>query len=369
MTVQIFPGEFMSTSRWFAFISFVVLGITSACLAQYKEPATGANRIALQLNTDEANAVLMILERRANGIAVADVDWQRLFATEPYMRLKKREAGMHRSFTDDDFKKFVLSPELAAKALSLRRTLEAWQKADLIASANRVLTYLPDKAFIRAKVFPVIKPKTNSFVFEAGSDPAIFLYLDPEESAAKFENTVAHELHHIGYASVASLAKSRQRDVPPDAKAAVDWMSAFGEGFAMLAAAGGPDVDPHAASSPQERERWRHDMANFNQDVAALQSFFLDVVDQKLAGKEKIDEKAYTFFGEQGPWYTVGYKMAVIVEKRYGRKRLIDCMLDPRQLLANYNRAAEEMNQNSAGKLALWSPDLLRKIGVRADKN
>jgi len=82
-----------------------------------------------------------------------------------------------------------------------------------------------------------------------------------------------------------------------------------------------------------------------------------------LATKEKIDEKAYSFFGDaQGAWYTVGYKMAVIVEKRFGRKVLIDCMLDPRELLARYNQAATEINQHNPEKLALWSADLLQKI-------
>lgn len=321
--------------------------------------------VQLQLNTDEADAVLAILDKRAAGTAVADSDWQRLFSTEPYIRLKKREASIHVAFTDDDFKKFVLSPELAAKAAALRHTLDAWRRADLVASARRVLAYLPDQAHIRAKVFPVIKPITNSFVFESTTDPAIFLYLDPEESAAKFENTVAHELHHIGYASIESLAEEKQKDLPLNVKPAVDWMGAFGEGFAMLAAAGGPDIDPHAASSPEEHARWQRDMANFNQDVSSLQEFFLDVIDQRLIGKDKIDEKAYTFFGAQGPWYTVGYKMAVIVEKRYGRKRLIECMLDPRELLASYNRAAIEMNARAEEKLALWSPELMQKIGFR----
>jgi hypothetical protein len=228
------------------------------------------------------------------------------------------------------------------------------------------LTYLPKQAVIKAKVFPVIKPKTNSFVFETQTDPTIFLYLDPHESAAEFENTVAHELHHIGYASVEALAEARQKDVPANAKPAVEWMGAFGEGFAMLAAAGGPDVDPQATSSPEDRTRWNHDMANFNQDLESLQEFFLDVINGNLATKEKIDEKAFAFFGAQGPWYTVGYKMAVIVEKRYGRKVLIDCMLDPRELLARYNVVADEINHRSPNQhLTLWSADLMQKIRFR----
>jgi len=355
----------MFTSRSLTLVFVFLLSILIPLIGQDKQTATAANRIQLTLNTDEAESVLAILDKGAAGTPVADSDWKRLFSTEPYIRLKKREAAMHRDFSDDDFKKFVLSPELAAKATSLRQTLDSWRQADLAASARRVLTYLPDQAHIKAKVFPVIKPKTNSFVFATTTDPAIFLYLDPQESAAKFENTVAHELHHIGVASVDSLVAEKLKNLPPNVKSAVDWMTAFGEGFAMLAAAGGPDVDPHAASSPEEHARWESDMANFNQDLATLQQFFLDVIDGKITGKDKIDEKAFTFFGEQGPWYTVGYKMAVIVEKRYGRQRLIECMLDPRELLASYNKAATELNARSAQKLALWSPELMQKIGLR----
>jgi hypothetical protein len=355
----------MFTSRLHTVIPFFLLSILISVSAQDTQPAPAPGSIQLKLNPDEAEAVLAILDKQAARNALTDSDWQHLFLTEPYIRLKKREAAMHRDFTDDDFKKFVLSPELAAKATVLRHTLDAWRRADLIASARRVLAYLPDQAHISAKVFPVIKPVTNSFVFETDTDPTIFLYLDPEESAAKFENTVAHELHHIRYASIKSLAEEKQKDLPPNVKPAVDWMGAFGEGFAMLAAAGDPDADPHAASSPEEHARWEHDMANFNQDVGSLQDFFLDVMNQRLVGKDKINEKAYTFFGVQGPWYTVGYKMAVIVEKRYGRKRLIECMLDPRELLATYNRAAAALNTGAQEKLALWSPELMQKIGLR----
>jgi Putative zinc dependent peptidase (DUF5700) len=105
-------------------------------------------------------------------------------------------------------------------------------------------------------------------------------------------------------------------------------------------------------------------LANFNNDLISVQQFFLDLIDEKLVDKDKISEKASSFFGDaQGAWYTVGYKMAVIVEKRYGRKVLIDCMLDPRELLVRYNEAAKESNDRGHEKLALWSRELLQKIG------
>ena len=356
----------MPVSRSLTVFPFLFLSILLPLSGQGPSPALMPNRIQLNLDTSEAEAVLSILDRHTAGSPVSDAEWRSLFTTEPYARLKKRESAMHRDFTDDEFKKFVLSPELVARASALRRTLDTWKQTDLSASARRVLTYLPEQAVIKAKVFPVVKPKTNSFVFDTAADAAIFLYLDPEEPATKFENTVAHELHHIGYSSLGSLTKDRQKGVPSNAKPAVDWMEAFGEGFAMLAAAGGPDVDPHATSSAKEQARWDHDLANFSVDVASLQQFFLDIVDRKLKEKEKIDEKGYTFFGDaQGAWYTVGYKMAVVVEKRFGRKTLIDCMLDPRQLLSHYNQAAREVNGKGQETLALWSDNLMTKIGAR----
>jgi hypothetical protein len=357
----------LNQHKFSGLIAIVFFGLQVVLLAAVAPAAAqkdSSDRIQLTINVDEAEAVLAIVGKHDAGQSVTEADWQRLFATEPYIRLKKREAAMHREFTDDDFKKFVLSPELAKSAASLGHTLEEWKRADLAASARRALAYLPDQAHIRAKVFPVIKPKTNSFVFESATDPAIFLYIDPTESAAKFENTVAHELHHIGFASVDSLRDAKLKDLPPNLRAAVDWMGAFGEGFAMLAAAGDPDTHPHAVSSAEERARWDHDMANFNPDLKLTEKFFLDVIDQKLKSKDEIDQQGFTFFGTQGPWYTVGYKMAVIIEKRYGRATLIDCMLDPRELLARYNAAATEWNRSHSEQLALWSPELLGKIGA-----
>lgn len=343
-------------------ITLALILVSGYPLISVANTQKNSDRTHLQLDTDEADHVLAILSKKAAGQPILESEWLALFHTEPYIRLKKREASMKRDFTDEDFMKFVLSAELAAREEPLRRTLEDWKKADLKASAARVLTYLPDQATIRAKVFPVIKPKTNSFVFDTATDPAIFLYLDPQESAAEFENTVAHELHHIGFASVDSLTKAKLTGLPPNVKSAVEWMSAFGEGFAMLAAAGSPDIHPHAASSAEEHARWDHDMVNFNQDLATLQNFFLDIINGNFKTDDEVRDTASKFFGVQGPWYTVGYKMAVIVEKRYGRATLIDCMVGAREFLSRYNSAAAELNRSQKDQLALWSPELMTKI-------
>ncbi len=47
-----------------------------------------------------------------------------------------------------------------------------------------------------------------------------------------------------------------------------------------------------------------------------------------------------------------------------GRPKLIQCMLDPPLLLLSYNLAATDHNRNHKDKLALWSPEFLRGLGL-----
>lgn len=337
----------------------MLMAVTLVAMVELAQPD---DRVRLRVDTSQAEAVLAIVETHASGGAATDADWARLFASAPYVRLKQRETSMRREFTDEAFRAFVLSPELAARAPALRGTLDDWRARDLTASARRVLGYLPVGARIQASVFPVIKPQSNSFIFDARGDAAIFLYLDPAQTAAKFENTVAHELHHIGFASVPPREAA---PLPPPAQAAADWTGAFAEGFAMLAAAGDAGTHPHAVSDAEERAVWDAEMAEFNRHLRAVETFFLDVIDGRLVGEEAIRERALSFFGVQGPWYTVGYRMAVLVEQRFGRAVLIACMEDPRLILARYNEAARAQNARpGAAPLALWSPRLLEALAV-----
>ena len=325
---------------------------------------TADSPVAVTIVSDESDAVLAILAKETSSQATTEQDWQRLFSSEGYARLKKREASLHRDFTDEEFKSFVLSDTLAARFHLLQTTLDKWKNVDVTNATKLALAYLPQGARIKAKLYPVIKPKTNSFVFETTTNPAIFLYVNPEVSADKFQNTLAHELHHIGYAnSCAALATQLSEDstLSMNTRTVLEWIGAFGEGFAMLAAAGGPDVHPHAVSNPEERQRWDNNTRNFNEDLKKVERFFLDILDNKLT-PEEIQNTGSSFFGIQGPWYTVGWKMAVTIEKTYGRARLIDCICDPRLLLSTYNQAALEHNRTLRDSLSVWSSLLIDPI-------
>jgi hypothetical protein len=319
-------------------------------------------RVQIRLVPDEAEAVLTILDKRAASEAVTDADWLRLFATEGYIRLQKRERSMKRPFEDNEFRTFVLSDGLVAKRVMLRTTLEEWMRADLRDAGAHALAYLPPDATIRAKVYPVIKPQENSFVFEVERDPAIFKYITSEPRET-FETIIAHEMHHVGYGT-ACPPKRVQAEIdklPENDRELLKWMSAFGEGFATLAAAGGPEVpNPEARMTAEVRDAFAKGLTTYDADFQKLVSFFLDIANGKLKG-DAADERGFAFMGFVGPWYTVGWRMDVIIEKTLGRKELIDGMCDQRTLMATYNRAADEWTRRTGEQLPRWPDALVSK--------
>jgi hypothetical protein len=130
----------------------------------------------------------------------------------------------------------------------------------------------------------------------------------------------------------------------------------------MLAAAGSPDVHPHAQDDEAARAHWDAEMAHFNENLAAVQQFLLDILNGVIKDPKEIERRAQGFYGEQGAWYTVGYRMAAMVERRFGREALTNAMIDPRRLLLLYNRAAREENERQVSKLAVWSSAFLSKL-------
>jgi hypothetical protein len=355
----------MNITRFFIVIvgGLVVLVCNLASSSGVAVPSKSAAGIDVRIITDEADSVLAILTKHKYGTTIADSDWNRLFSSEGYVRLKKREASMDRAFTDDDFKSFVLSESLVERTESLSKTLSEWKRVSVEGAARRALAYLPDGAQIKAKIYPVIKPRENSFVFDVSTDPAIFLYLDPSTTRDQFENTLAHELHHIGYGSGCSskAVENQTAKLPKNARSVIEWTGAFGEGFAMLAAAGGPDIHPHTVSKPEDRSRWDRELANMKQDLQALEQFFFDLLKGTMAEEEQ-RTRGYSFFGVQGPWYTIGWKMSVTIEKGLGRDALIQIMCDRRRLLSTYNAAAERQNRTGGEPLPLWSSALIDAV-------
>jgi len=341
-----------------------VPGLLAAMLIVVSAPLAFGQKVNLKLDTSEADCAIVILQKESARTVVAAADWQALFSSVPYQRLKMRETSIGAPFTDDAFKTFLEAPDTVAKTEALRKTLDAWKQANMESIGERDLAYLPAEAQIHAKVYPEIKPAANSFVWGSGDDRAIFLYLNPALNKAQFENKVTHECHHIGVDSLQAEEERAIAGLSEAQKTAVRWLGGFGEGEAMLAAAGSPSVHPHALDDEAARDQWDNDMQHFGENLTAVQQFLLDILEKKLTEPNAIEQRAEPFYGQQGAWYTVGYRMASLVEVRFGRQALTGAMIDPRKLLVLYNRAASEQNQQQGIHLALWSPELLQKLGA-----
>src|SRR5512144_128197 len=121
-------------------------------------------QLRVTIDTREPELVLKIADATANHRKVSPAEWSRLFASPGYRDLKVREAAFKRPFTDDEFRAFVTSPDTVAKRAALRRTLAQWKRFDVDSAAGRALRYLPKGTTIAASVYPLIKPKPNSFV-------------------------------------------------------------------------------------------------------------------------------------------------------------------------------------------------------------
>lgn len=314
--------------------------------------------IRLRLDTGEAEAALDILDAQAATGAVPDTLWTRLGATEGFVRLTAREQSMGRSLTLDHMRAYLTRDSMVAGRQLLRRTLEGWRALPVADAGARALAYLPAGTPLEATVYLLIKPRSNSFVYDLRGRPAIMLYLDPDREPRAFANTVAHELHHIGLsAACQSDPDTLFADTASEAVSARNWLSAFGEGLAMLAAAGGPTTHPHRDSPNADRARWDSDMAKASDQMRALERFFLQVLDGRLAGDSAVTAEGMKFFGVQGPWYTVGYRMWREVEQRFGRERVIADACRPAQLLLDYNRAVAR-----DPKAPHWSDGFVRRL-------
>ncbi len=344
-----------------AFLGLILLGA----------PAQDAGRVQVHIDTEEPEAVLNIVGKQEAGGTPNDEDWQRLFTSEGYRRLQKREAAMKHPFSDDDFRKFVLSGDLQARAGKLRETLDSWKDLDVSHAAATALAYLPETATIRATIYPSIKPNDNSFVFEVDSNPAIFIYLNPEMSREEFENTLAHELHHIGFGTACPPAevKADTAKQPAPVQTTRKWAGAFGEGFAALAASGSADNHPMAAYPQDKHEKWDLDMGHFYQNRIELDDFFLKILKGELSG-DKAETQAMSYFGDRGPWYTVGYRISTTIENAFGRQRLINSMCDG-SFFAAYNEATMSQTRGAAhpeGKQT-WSPEIIKAMTVKQPEN
>lgn len=312
--------------------------------------AVAQEPLAIRPDNSEAEAALSIMRTVAESGEPTTRQWQALESSRPYVRLKQREAAFNVGFTDADFRTFLTSPDQLARHAALEDALRRWTAIDMTEAGRRAFAYLPEGARLEAEVYFMIKPRKNSFVWDVTGEPAIFLYLDPAQEPALTENFIAHELHHIGLGRACRAATVEE---PTRAASLRRWSGAFAEGLAMIAAAGGPDIHPHADSPAETRAVWDANVARFDEDLRTQDAFFTAML-RGEPDDAAVNATMRGYFGEQGPWYTVGWKMAQTIERASGREALVDAFCRFGSVFGAYNDAARRLNA-SGESLPLWS--------------
>ena len=120
----------------------------------------------------------------------------------------------------------------------------------------------------------------------------------------------------------------------------------------MLAAAGSADTHPQEVSPDEERAQWDSDMAELEPNLRKVEAWIKGSIDGTLSDEER-NATFRSFYGDQGPWYTVGWAMASAIERSAGRQALLEAFCDPRLLIPTYNKAAHELS------LPLWSDEVI----------
>jgi putative zinc-dependent peptidase DUF5700 len=317
--------------------------------------------VDVTLVTDEVDAALSIIQSAASGETPSARQWSALFGSQGYAHLKEREAAMGRAFTDSSFAQFLTRDSVTRRLPAMQRAIQELEHADVATAARMARAYLPPGTPMRARLYLEIKPHTNSFVFTGrDSVPSIFIYVNTAETAAQLNNTLAHELHHIGTAAACQhVPGADSTHTTPAERMLLEYLTAFGEGRAMLAAAGSPDVHPHATDADSIRARWDRDVAHAPEDIADLSGFIEDVNTGRIATADSVQRRGNSYFGVQGAWYTVGWLMAATVEREEGRDALIGTLCNPVDFLSQYNRAAQQSNSTKHTRLPLWPAPLI----------
>jgi hypothetical protein len=148
---------------------------------------------------DEADAALAIMDSLNAGDSVTEAQWDALWQSEGYTRLLARQASMggEKGF-GDKLSAWLQDPENYRRVENIRFAVEGYRSFEADTAGNRAAAYLPEGVVLEASFYPVIKHTTNTFVYDLQNDPAIFMYVNPDNSPVFVESVLTHELHHVG---------------------------------------------------------------------------------------------------------------------------------------------------------------------------
>lgn len=235
---------------------------------------------------------------------------------------------MGNNLKESIFKDFLSDDHQIANYPGYKKSFKILKSINLSKVINQTRIYLPDKADINTEVIPLIKNKNNSFVHKFNDNMYLFLNLEPNILKERLINKLVHEFHHIGFDDIYNPKEYKY--LSRGAQQIIKWSNAFGEGLATLAAAGGPDFHPNKYNK-ELKTKWNKNIKKFNKDFRKIQKFFMDILNKKIKSNKEIYDRGFELMvnnGGQGSWYTVGWQIAVVIEKISSKWNLLNCMED-----------------------------------------
>lgn len=317
-----------------------------------------SNRITINVNSFFAD-VVMVFSEKPSG-CINDNDWDNLFASESYKILVERNKMLKINLTDTDFKDCVMKLLSEENLQRYKNVLQTVKSIDLQACAGRALKYLPVNATIFTTVHLVVLPQPNYFIYCTKTTSAVFISLSVGLPLDDIENILVHELHHIGFLSI-ELQNNYYSGFATSHMYALRLLGYFREGIALLAAAGSAHNHPIPSSNPDLRLLWDNSINDSINAHKKIEDIFNEIFKGNIT-HEELDAKSLSFCHILGPWYTLGWLMAVTVECQFGINKLNECMQDLRLLLLYYNYAVELNSVHFNSKYPLWSTDLLKHL-------
>jgi hypothetical protein len=325
-----------------------------------------ANAQDLQVHIDlsEAEAMLSAAKASRDNNQIGNAQLESILRTSAAKHL----SGTH-TLTADSIKRYAADTEISTQIDELQFSLREWRIASLQQIEHRVGQYLPSEGQISLTVIVVLAPGFTVAEFDTASiPPRVFVPLLPSMFHMRIETYVGEQVYLLASAIPAKALHPHYDQMTDSVRLAVGYTTEFRRGIALLAGDGSIGLHICATCPLAERQQWDNNLAEFSKDLLVLDKLLLTTA---LAESDIEGQRLKLDAIDAVQWQVVGYRMAVMIERHYGRKVVPNLVRDPRMLLELYNLAAAEDNANglSDQPLPLWSHELIRLFGLTPSRS
>jgi hypothetical protein len=330
-----------------------------AALVLYLYPiCADAQNLQVRIDLSEAEAMLSAANALRDNGPIAAAQLESVLQTPAGKHLTKTQA-----LTAENIQRYVTSAEFSAQTSAFQSSLREWHTASRQQIEHRLGEYLPPEGQLSLTVVVVLAPGFTDAEFDTISNaPRVLVPLLPYMPHMRVETYADEQVYLLASAITTKSLQLHYDQMTDSVRLAVEYITEFRRGIALLAGAGGPGLHICSTCPRAERQQWDNDLVAFSTDLQALDKLLLaTALTADIEGqRSQLDSVGVV------PWQVVGYRMADIIERHYGRKVVPNLLRNPRMLLELYNLAAADDNASGTfdEPLPLWSPELMQLLGL-----